>query len=468
LKTLQEIKASYFYNELCRTLSLAWPLIIAQLAVIAINTTDVVMMGWLGPAFLAAGTLSTAILHPLLLAGIGLLSVVTPLVAQNLAARNYKQIRRTTRQGLWVATLLSLISIPILLQIESIILWLDLNPSSAALAKSYMDTAVWHLFPAFLFFVLRNMVSAHSDTKVILKITIVAIGLNALGNYSLMFGNFGFPALGLSGAGISTSIVNSLMFLSLLIYVLKHHRYRRYFILVRIYKPDWTIFKKILKLGSPVGLMIAAEAGLFSIAAIFMGWLGTQELAGHAVALQIAAIAFMIPLGLSNATTIRVGYGYGSKDKQAVIVAGWISIALGIGFMFSTLVLFSIIPSYLVHMFLDPSITTNSSAIGYAISYLFVVALFQMADGGQVVAAAALRGINDTKLPMYIAIFGYWALGMPTGYVLGFVFEFRGVGVWLGLAAGLTSVAFILIYRFWTLTKELDFAVGADGEPNDQ
>jgi len=458
LKKIQAIKSRVSYRELAKTLALAWPLIIAQLAVIAINTTDVIMMGWLGPKFLAAGTLSTAILHPLLLAGIGLLSVVTPLVAQNLAARDYKQIRRTTRQGLWLATLLSLIAIPVLLHIEEIIILLELSPASAVLAQSYMDTAVWHLFPAFLFFVLRNLVSAHSDTKVILNITLGAIALNALGNYCLMFGNFGFPALGLRGAGISTTLVNSFMFLFLLAYVLKHHRYRRYFILVRIYKPDWHIFNKILKLGSPVGLMIAAEAGLFSIAAIFMGWLGTAELAGHAVALQIASIAFMIPLGLSTATTIRVGYGYGARNKQAVIVAGWISIALGIGCMFSTLVLFTFVPSYLVHLFLDPAITTNSSAIGYAISYLFVVALFQMADGGQVVAAAALRGINDTKLPMYIAIFGYWIVGMPTGYLLGFVYDLRGVGVWIGLAAGLVSVAFILIFRFWRLTKNIDFS----------
>ncbi|NQZ32218.1 MAG: MATE family efflux transporter [Oceanospirillaceae bacterium] len=449
--------SSSYYLELMKTCSLAWPLIIAQLAVIAINTTDVIMMGWLGPQFLAAGTLSSAILHPILLAGIGMLSVVTPLVAQNLSARKYKEVRRTTRQGLWVAALLSLISIPLLLQIKQIIIMLDLDANIAQLAEDYMSMAAWHLLPVFLFFVLRNLVSAHSDTKVILKITLIAILLNALGNYALMFGNFGFPALGLKGAGISTTIVNSCMFLALLAYVLTHRRYKRYFILVRIYKPDWKIFSKILKLGSPVGLMIAAEAGLFSIAAIFMGWLGTLELAGHAVALQIASIAFMIPLGLSNATTIRVGYSYGARDKEAVIVAGWVSIALGIGCMFSTLILFSVFPYQLVHMFLDPEITSNNTAIGYAVSYLFIVSLFQLADGGQVVAAAALRGINDTKLPMYLAIFGYWCVGMPTAYILGFVLEYRGVGVWLGLASGLIFVAFVLIYRYWRLTKNLNF-----------
>ena len=447
-----------YIAELSKTFSLAWPLVIAQLAVIAINTTDVVMMGWLGPQYLAAGTLSTAIVHPFLLAGLGLLSVVTPLVAQNLSTKNYTEIRRTTRQGLWLAALMSLIFVPLLLQIESIIIMLGLDAPVAKLASTYMDTAVWYLIPVFLFFVLRNLVSAHSDTKVILQITLVAIGLNALGNYALMFGNFGFERMELRGAGISTSLVNTMMFLALLGYVLKHPRYKKYSILVRIYKPDWSIFRKILKLGGPVGLMIASESGLFSAAAILMGWLGTAELAGHAIALQITAIAFMIPLGLSNATTIRVGYAYGLGNSSAVNVAGWVSIGLGIGCMIVTLIIFYLFPEWLIHLFLDPEIAANATAIGYAVSYLLVVTLFQIADGGQVVAAAALRGINDTKVPMYVAIVGYWIVGMPIAYILGFTFEMRGVGVWLGLAAGLIFVAVVLIYRFWRLAGKLKFS----------
>jgi len=309
-----------------------------------------------------------------------------------------------------------------------------------------------------LFFVLRNLVSAHSDTKVILQITLVAIALNALGNYALMFGHFGFERMELRGAGISTTFVNTMMFLALLGYVLKHPRYKKYSILVRIYKPDWSIFRKILKLGGPVGLMIASESGLFSAAAILMGWLGTAELAGHAIALQITAIAFMIPLGLSNATTIRVGYAYGLANSSAVNVAGWVSIGLGIGCMIITLIIFYLFPQWLIHLFLDPEIAANATAIAYAVSYLLVVTLFQIADGGQVVAAAALRGINDTKVPMYVAIVGYWIVGMPIAYILGFTFELRGVGVWLGLAAGLIFVAIILIYRFWRLAGNLKFS----------
>ncbi|EPJ49499.1 MAG: hypothetical protein OFPII_00510 [Osedax symbiont Rs1] len=455
MNKLKQISCS---QELLKIFFLAWPLIIAQLAVIAINTTDVIMMGWLGPEYLAAGTLSTAIVHPILLAGLGLLSVVTPLVAQSLAAREFKQIRRTTRQGLWFAVILSAISIPILLQMEWIISILKLDAKVGELAQSYMDTAVWYLIPVFMFMVLRNLVAAHGDTKVILKITLLGIAINGLGNYALMFGHFGFPRMELAGAGISTTLVNFFMCALLLAYVLKHPRYKRYYILVRIYKPDWAVFKKIYKLGSPVALMIASESGLFSVAAIFMGWLSTAELAGHAVALQITTIAFMIPLGLSNATTIRVGYGYGLKNRHAVAISGWVSIGLGISCMTVTLILFYLFPEFLIHLFLDPNIPSNMSAIGYAASYLLIVTLFQIADGGQVVAAGVLRGINDTKAPMYVALVGYWLVGLPVAYLLGFTFEMRGVGVWLGLAAGLIFVAIVLIHRFWKLSKKLSFA----------
>ncbi|MEM5527535.1 MATE family efflux transporter [Gammaproteobacteria bacterium AS21] len=446
-----------YTDELSKTFSLAWPLIVAQLAVISINTTDVIMMGWLGPEYLAAGTMATAIIHPLFLAFIAFLSVLTPLIAQNLVSRKYKEIRRTTRQGLWFAIVMSAISIPLMLQINEIILFLQLDPKVGLLAQQYMDAAVWYLIPVYMFFVLRNFVTAHGDSKIVLKITLAAIVLNALGNYTLMFGKLGFPPLGLTGAGISTTIVNSFMFLALLYYVLRHRRYKRYYILVRIYKADWSIFRKILKMGFPVALMVAAESSLFSVASIFMGWLGTEELAGHAVALQLTAIAFMIPLGLSNATSVRVGYGYGAKNLQMLTTSGWVSIAMGIGFMVLTLSTFLIIPEYLVHLFLDPNVAGNQTAIGFAVSYVLVVTIFQIADGGQVVAAAALRGINDTTVPMFIAIIGYWLVGIPIAYVLAFVFDMRGVGVWLGLAIGLIFAAIALIHRFWALTKKVKF-----------
>jgi MATE family multidrug resistance protein len=281
-----------------------------------------------------------------------------------------------------------------------------------------------------------------------LWITLVGVAVNALGNYTLMFGHFGFPRMELRGAGISTTIVNSVMCLLIMLYTLRHRRYRRYHLLGRFWRPDWVKFREIWRVGGPIGFMLMTEVGLFAAAALLMGLLGTDELAAHAIALQCAAIAFMIPMGLSQATTVRVGMAFGQQNRLAIHKAGWVSLLLGTGFMCITCLLFWLIPEQLIGLFLDPSQETNRQPFRLAIAFLGVAALFQLADGAQVVAAAALRGLNDTKIPMFVALIGYWGCGFPVAYYCGFVLGLGGEGVWYGLAAGLACVAVILCTRF--------------------
>jgi MATE family multidrug resistance protein len=194
--------------------------------------------------------------------------------------------------------------------------------------------------------------------------------------------------------------------------------------------------------------MLMAEVSLFAIAALFMGWLGTDELAAHAVALQLAAIAFMVPMGLGHAATVRVGLAYGRRSAEGVRKAGWVSLIIGTGFMALTCAVFWFAPAPLLGLFLDPADPQNAVPLALAVSYLGVAALFQLADGAQVVAGAVLRGLSDTAMPMVIAIVGYWGIGVPVAYLLGFTFGLRGVGVWIGLASGLVAVALILSVRF--------------------
>jgi len=350
-------------QEIRATVRLAWPLVIAQLATMALHTTDVIMMGWLGPQYLAGGTLAMAYLYPFLMFGFGVLIAVSPMVAQAIGARQYRSVRRTTRQGLWVSLVLAAITIPLVLQAEWIFLMLGQEPSNAALAQSYLNYAVWLFIPALAFGVLRGLVSAHGHTGIILWITIAGIFVNAAGNYALMFGNFGFPRLELRGAGITTAFVNAAMVALLLLYVVTHRRLKRYAILVRFWKPDWPRFLAILRLGSPIGLMMTAEVGLFTAAAMLMGLIGTDELAAHAIAVQLAAIAFMVPLGISQATTIRVGLAYGRRHKADIGKAGWVSIGLATGFMISTCLLFWLVPELLIHRFLDPMRPENTRAM---------------------------------------------------------------------------------------------------------
>lgn len=439
---------SGWIEETRATLVLAWPLIIAQLAHMSLTTTDVIMMGWLGPQSLAAGTLAASVLFPFQIFGFGIVMATAPLIAQAIGARQFRSVRRTTRQGLWMSIAVSSLLIPMLWHVETFFLAVGQDAETSRLAGGYTHTAVWLFYPAMMMVVLRGLVSAHGQTSIILAITIAGIFVNALGNYALMFGNFGFPRLELVGAGISTSFVNFVMFGLILIYVLNHRRHRRYAILIRFWKPDLPRFVGILRLGAPIGFMMAAETSLFAAAAVLMGWLGTDELAAHAIAIQLAALAFMVPLGLSHATTIRVGLARGRGNAQEVGLTGWVSIAMAIGIMSVTCILFWTTPEPLVTLFLDPGIAENTVPIALAASYLAVAALFQLVDGAQVAAAAALRGMSDTKVPMIIAIFGYWGVGLPIAWFFGFFLEWRGLGIWFGLAAGLTFAAVVLMSRF--------------------
>ncbi len=449
-------------RELRETLALALPLVVAQLAQMALFTTDAVMMGWLGPRFLGAGMLATSFQHPFFLFSVGVLSAVSPMVAQATGAGDTASVRRSIRQGFWVALMLTCLLTPVIWYVRPLFVLLGQSEDVSLLAQSYARAAVWFYFPGLAFIVVRTLLAAHGDTSVVLLITVLGIGFNAAGNYALMFGHWGFPRLELMGAGISTACANTLMFLMLLGYALARPAYRHYALFVRFWKPDWSRFRSILTLGMPIGFMLIAEVGLFAIAALFMGRLGTDELAAHAVALQYAAIAFMVPLGLSHATTVRVGLADGQGSVEGVRKAGWVSIALGTGFMGLTGLTFWLVPEGLVALFLDPTALRNQRPFALAVSYLGIAALFQLADGAQVVSAAVLRGLSDTRVPMMIAIACYWGVGLPIAYVCAFVLDMGGTGVWAGLASGLITVALTLVVRF-ALRERADIRLAARG-----
>jgi MATE family multidrug resistance protein len=435
-------------RELRETLALASPLIAAQLAQMALFTTDAIMMGWLGPKFLGAGMLAVSFMHPFLLFSVGVLSAVAPMVAQARGRGETVSVRRSVRQGLWAALLLSVVLTPVIWNVRPIFGLLGQSPEVAMLAQNYARAAVWMFFPALAFIVLRTLLASHGDTAIILRITLIGIAVNAMGNYALIFGHWGVPRLELMGSGIATSLANAMMSLMLLGYALTRPAYRHYELLVRVWRPDWARLGHILAVGMPIGFMMMAEVGLFAVAALFMGWLGTDELAAHAVALQYAAISFMVPLGLSHATTVRVGLAHGQGSAEGVRKAGWVSIAIGTGFMAVTGMIFWLMPEALVGLFLDPLAQQNQRPFALAVIYLGIAGLFQLADGAQVVSAAVLRGLSDTSTPMVVAILGYWGIGAPIAYVCAFVLGMGGVGVWAGLAAGLIAVALTLVARF--------------------
>jgi MATE family multidrug resistance protein len=451
-------------GELKALFRLGWPLIVAQVAQNALMTTDVIMMGWLGPKFLAAGSLATSVLMCLLLFGVGLIGTVAPLVAQALGAGDRRSIRRIVRQGLWASLLLAAIITPIVWNLRPILLVLGQDPELAALAETFAHTACWLMAPAFGIVVLRSFLSAHGSTTAILLITLAGVVVNALSNYALMFGNWGFPRLGIAGSGVSTTMVNLVMFGLMLAYVLTHRKYKRYHVLAHFFRPDWVHFREIFRIGLPIGLMLIAEVALFTCAALMQGWIGSESVAAHAIALQCASLAFMVPLGLSQATTVRVGLAYGAASPEGVRLAGWVSLGTTLVFMSSTCALFLLFPHTLMGLFLDPNNPENASTLALAASFLGVAALFQLVDGGQVSVGSALRGLSDTKMPLILALVGYWAVGFPVAYIFGFVMGFGGVGIWYGLAAGLAFAAISLTIRF-ALRERLGLVPGTAERP---
>ena len=307
---------------------------------------------------------------------------------------------------------------------------------------------MWSILPFLGVTVLRTFISAKEKTIWTLVVGLFGVVANGLLNYGLVLGKFGFPQLGLFGAGLGSSIVNLLMFVLMAFIVVRHKDFRRYRLFGNFWRPDWHRYRSILKLGGPIALTMGFEASVFGAAVVLMGLIGTAEVAAHAIALQIASMTFMVPMGLAQATTVRVGIGYGRRDADAIALSGWTGFVLSVGFMAGTALLIAAFPRELVGLFLDPAAAGAAQVTDIAISFLFVAAVFQIVDGAQVLGAAMLRGLHDTTVPMIFALFGYWGIGIGVGAFFAFQLNWGGVGVWVGLATGLAVVSVLMLWRW--------------------
>ena len=437
-----------YAREVWSTLRLGWPLVVSQVAQMAITTTDVVMMGWLGPRELGAGALGGNVYVPLLMIGIGLGVAVSALVSQVRGANPHavRDVRRSARQGFWATTAVSLPALAILWNTSDVLVALGQDPSQAEMAGEYMRAMMWGFLPAIWFITLRAFLSSMERTGAVLVVTLLAIVLNAASNWVFMFGHLGAPRLELVGAGISSTLANSFMFLALLGYCYADRRLRRYHIAGRFWRPDWARLTDVFRIGAPISMTLLFEVGAFNASVFIAGTLGEETLAAHAIALQIASATFMVPLGLSQATTVRVGLSAGRGDAGAVTRAGWTSIALVTAFMGLTAAFMIGAPQVFVRAFIDPVAAPQVAAL--AASFLMVAGVFQIVDGIQVAAAACLRGLKDTRVAMVMAGFGYWVIGLPLGVALAFGAGLGGVGIWIGLAGGLATVAGLLVWRW--------------------
>jgi MATE family multidrug resistance protein len=437
--------------------ALSVPIILTNIGQVAIQTTDVVMIGRLGPDALAASVLGVNVMFVLLLFAIGVVAATAPMIAQDLGRRRHavREPRRTVRQGLWVALAIGLPAWALLWHITWLLHLFGQDPELIAAAEPYVHAAMWGFVPALWFVVLRNFIASLERPRAGMVVMFVAVGFNALADYVLIFGAFGLPRLGLRGAGIATSLTNFLLFASLLGFILMDRQFRRFHVLGRLWRPDWARFREIFRIGLPIGITLIMEVGLFAAAGFLIGLIGKAELAAHQIALQCASVTFMVPLGLAQAATVRVGLAAGGNDAQGILRAGITALVMGGIFMLAMATVMWTAPHALVGLFIDAGDPANAAVVRAAVVFLAVAALFQLFDGGQVIGAGALRGLKDTRWPMAFAGCAYWLVGMSLAVGLGFGAGLGGVGIWIALAVALAVAAALMIGRFVVLQGRL-------------
>ena len=446
--TAMTITPSLLRREVRQTLWLAGPVVGTQLAQISLGFVDTVMVGRLGSAALAGVALGNSVFFMFLIVCMGVMMAVGPMVAQAYGAGDDEPIGRSVRQGLWLGLVLAVPAVLFLWHIAPVLRWLGQAEDTVAAAQAYLRAIAWGFLPFLWFVVMRSFVEGVSRPRPVTVIAFTGVALNVGANYVLMFGKFGLPALGLVGTGWASTIVYWAMCLGLLAYVRGHRPFRVFRLFDRLGRPDWHYFREIFRIGWPIGASLGIEMSLFMAAVMMMGRFGTTALAAHQVAIQCAAFTFMVPLGLGMATAVRVGQAVGCRDAAGVRRAGWTGVGLAILFMAAAAVVFWTVPRAVVSLYLDLGNPANAAVVDLAVGLLGIAAVFQVCDGVQVSVAGALRGLKDTRAPMYIGMVSYWGIGLAAAYGLGFGLGLGPVGVWWGLVLGLTTASVLLSVRF--------------------
>ncbi|HET9628665.1 MAG TPA: MATE family efflux transporter [Novosphingobium sp.] len=441
---------SLLRHEIGATLRLAGPLAAANLLQMMVYAIDVIFVARLGPEALAASSLSVALFGLVAWSLSGLTGAVAPLIAAELGHRTdaLREIRRSVRMALWLAVASGLVGMVVCLLGEPLMLLTGQDAAVSARAGEFLRVLMFALIPMIASNVLRTYVSALGRPIFATAITGLAILVNALGNWTFVFGHLGAPALGLRGSALSSGLTALATFAAYALAIRADPRLSRYHVFSRFWRPDWARAAAILRIGLPIAATIVAEAGLFSGASFLMGRIGEAQLAGHTVAFQAAAFAFQVPFGVGQAATIRVGYHYGAGDRAGIARAGQVALASGIGFMAVSATTMALAAPAIVGVYVDTTNPANAPMIAYALQFMMVAAAFQLFDGMQVVAAGILRGLQDTRAPMNIALFAYWVPGAAASVGLGFFTPLAGLGVWLGLLVSLVVAAALLLWRW--------------------
>ena len=445
-----ELNYKFLKKEIVNTLTLAYPVIIGQLGLIMMGVVDSIMVGRLGAVPLAAASLGNSLIFLILIIGIGSSIVISPLVAISVGAKKFSECGVYFRQSLLVNIMLSFVMILIIIIGINFISYLNQPSEVAELAIIYIVIVGFSAIPLMIYQTYKQFIEGLSVMKPAMIITLAANLINAFANWILIFGNLGFPKLGLAGAAWATFLSRGFMAILMMLYVMKNKRFNQYDVTFHFKGINFPVIKKILRLGLPSGFQYFFEVGAFSFAVIMIGWIGADELAAHQIAINLASISFMAILGISQAASIRVGNALGEKDIAKIRKVGFTAITLGAVIQSLSGIIFISFNHLLPHLYIN-----DKTVISIASELLIIAALFQISDGTQGVGIGVLRGLTDVKGPTLITFIAYWVISLPVGYLLGFIFNLGVYGVWIGLLIGLTVSAVMLTLRFNYKSKRI-------------
>ncbi|MDT8339879.1 MAG: MATE family efflux transporter [Longimicrobiales bacterium] len=427
-------------GELAELLRLALPVAAVQVGMMLMGVVDTVMVGHVSPADLAAVALGNIYFFACAVFGMGLLLSLDPVVSQAVGAGDEEGVARGVQRGLILALGLTVLAAGLLLLAEPVLHLLRQPPEVIPRAAGYALATIPGVLPFYLFVVLRQTLQARGEVTPILVAIAVANVANVLFNWMLVYGNLGAPPLGAVGSGWASSLSRWVMALALL--GLSWGRLRSQLLPLRPQALRWAPLARMMRLGVPIGAQMGLEYGAFGMAGVLMGVLGTLSVAGHQIALNLAALTFMVPLGVSQATTVLVGRGVGARDPERARRAAAGGMLVGAGFMTVTMAVFLAVPGGLARLY-----SSDPAVVALAASLLPIAGLFQVFDGLQVVAQGVLRGVGDTRVPMWTNLLGFWGAGLPVGALLSFRAGMGPRGLWWGLALGLALVAVLLVIR---------------------
>ncbi|HED08369.1 MAG TPA: MATE family efflux transporter [Ignavibacteria bacterium] len=439
-----------YKTHLIKTMKLAYPVIIGQLGFILMGVVDSIMVGELGATSLAAASVANGLFIFIFVIGIGVSFAITPLVAIAVGAKKYDDCGIIFRQALLVDMVLGVMLLVMAYVGADFIQYLNQPEGVAGLATSYGKLLGYSIVPAMLFQTYKQFIEGLSVMRPAMVIVLLANIINAFINWLLIYGNLGFPALGLDGAGWATFTSRLFMAFVLVWYVMKSNRFKQFDVTLHFKSINIKMIKKLLGLGLPSAVQYVFEVGAFFFAVIMVGWLGTKQLAAHQIALNLASISFMAALGVSAAGGIRVANEVGKQNIAEVRRAGFSAIILGGSIMACFGIVFITLRNFLPTLYID-----DASVVSIASTLLIIASIFQIADGVQAVGIGVLRGLTDVKWPTLITFIAYWVLGLPSAYLFGFILKFNVQGVWIGLLIGLLSSAIMLTTRFNKKSKHL-------------